>query len=69
MTKFVNDSLFGKNKAIKIAKRLSAISFFGRSNLPLTRRFRGSLIGTPMEYHLGSAHLLIVKQCCSPQDL
>ena len=25
MTKFVNNSLFGKNKAIKIAKRLSAI--------------------------------------------
>ena len=27
MTKFVNNSLFGKNKAIKIAKRLSAIFF------------------------------------------
>ena len=25
MTKFVNNSLFGKNKAIKIAKRLSPI--------------------------------------------
>ena len=27
MTKFVNNSSFGKNKAIKIAKRLSAIFF------------------------------------------
>ena len=30
MTKFVNNSLFGKNKAIKIVKRLSAIIFFLR---------------------------------------
>ena len=30
MTKFVSDSLFGKNKAIKIAKRLSAIFFLLR---------------------------------------
>ena len=44
MTKFVNNSLFGKNKAIKIAKRLSARFFF-------THRFHGNLIGTPTEYN------------------
>ena len=33
MTKFVNKSLFGKNKAIKIAKGLSAI-FFSHASFP-----------------------------------
>ena len=33
MTKFVNNSLFGKNKAIKMAKRLSVI-FFSYASFP-----------------------------------
>ena len=33
MTKFVNNSLFGKNKAIKIAKRPSAF-FFSYASFP-----------------------------------
>ena len=33
MTKFVNNSLFAKNKSIKIAKRLSAI-FFSYASFP-----------------------------------
>ena len=55
MTKFVNNSLFGKNKAIKIAKRLSAIFF-------LTHHFHGNLIGSPMEYNLGLIVLLSTNQ-------
>ena len=55
MTKFVNNSLFGENKAIKIVKRLSAIFF-------LTRRFHGNLIGTPTEYNLGLIALLSTNQ-------
>ena len=43
MMKFVNDSLFGKNKAIR---------------MPLTRRFHGNLIGTPTKYNLGLNVLL-----------
>ena len=55
MTKFVNNALFGKNKAIKIANRLSAFFF-------LTRRFHGNLIGTPTAYNLGLIVLLSTNQ-------
>ena len=55
MTKFVNNSLLVKNKAIKIAKPLSAIFF-------LTRRFHENLIGTPTEYNLGLIALLSTNQ-------
>ena len=55
MTKFVNSSLFGKSKGIKIAKRLSAIFF-------LTRRFHGNLKGTPTEYNLWLIVLLSINQ-------
>ena len=54
-TKFVNNSLFGKNKAITIAKRLSPIFF-------LTGRSHGNLIGTPTEYNLGLIVLLSTNQ-------
>ena len=54
-TKFVNNSLGGKNKCIKIAKRLSAIFF-------LTRRFYGNLIGSSTEYNLGLIVLLSTNQ-------
>ena len=47
MTKFANDSLFGKNKAII---------------MPLTRRFHGNLIGTPTKYNLGLIVLLSTNQ-------
>ena len=52
---FLNNSLFGKNKAIKIAKRLSAISF-------LTCCFHGNLIVTPTECNLGLIVLLSTNQ-------
>ena len=47
MTKFVNNSLFGKNKAIR---------------MPLTRRFHAHLIGTPTKYNLGLIVLLSTNQ-------
>ena len=57
MTKFVNNALFGKNKAIEmiIAKRLSAIFF-------LMHCFHGNLIGTATEYKLGLIVLLSTNQ-------
>ena len=53
--KFVNNSLFGKNKAIKIAKRLSTIFF-------LMHDFHGNLIAIPTEYNLGLIVLFSTNQ-------
>ena len=52
MPKFVNNSLFGKNKAIKIAKATVGHLFF----------LRVVSIGTPLEYNLGLIVLLSTNQ-------
>ena len=61
MTKFVNNSLFGKNKAIKIAKRLSDI-FLLTFKFAAYASFPWKFKGTPTEYNLGLIVLLSTNQ-------
>ena len=55
---FVNNSLFCKNKVNKLWSDCEPF-FCWRSNLPLTHRFHGNLIGTPMEHNLGLIIVLL----------